>query len=114
MSNVLGGDNLNQFRIDRWRREHSTELLRWLLAEVVGSLRSLNYVLLHGEDDAGTMLPPGLTIRDCLSRTDRIIIQRVFLHSTIRSMISCLERPVSSRRISANLRDRISGTVLSN
>jgi hypothetical protein len=50
--------NLDEFGIDRWRIEHRMELLRWLPAEVVGSFRSLNYVLLHAEDDAGTGWTP--------------------------------------------------------
>lgn len=43
---------------DRWRLAHRGDLLQWLPAEVVDSERSLNYVLLHGEDHAGTGWTP--------------------------------------------------------
>jgi hypothetical protein len=43
---------------DRWRHAHRGDLLRWLPAEVVDSERSLNYVLLHAEDHAGTGWTP--------------------------------------------------------
>jgi hypothetical protein len=43
---------------DAWRRQHRGQLVRWLPAEVVGSQRSLNYVLLHGEDHLGTRWTP--------------------------------------------------------
>jgi hypothetical protein len=35
---------------DTWRRRQRAQLIRWLPAEVVDSQRSLNYVLLHGEE----------------------------------------------------------------
>jgi hypothetical protein len=43
---------------DAWRRQHQTQLMRWLPAEVVASQRSLNYLLLHGEDQLGTRWTP--------------------------------------------------------
>ena len=43
---------------DTWRRRQRAQLLRWLPAEVVSSQRSLNYVLLHGEDHLGTGWTP--------------------------------------------------------
>lgn len=46
--------NLDNLGSDRWRRQHQADLLRWLPAEVVSSQRALTYVLLHGEDHAGT------------------------------------------------------------
>ena len=49
---------------DRWREEHSVELLRWLPAAVVESERVLNYVLLHGDDSLGTGWTPSWLTQD--------------------------------------------------
>jgi hypothetical protein len=61
----LGADRVSYRRADpghvggdAWRRQHRIELIRWLPAEVVGSQRALNYVLLHGEDHLGTRWTP--------------------------------------------------------
>jgi hypothetical protein len=48
----------NHAGTDRWRQEHRANLLRWLPTAVVDSERSLNYVLLHGDDSLGTGWSP--------------------------------------------------------
>jgi hypothetical protein len=50
--------NPDEVGADRWRRQHRADLLRWLPAEVVDTQRALTYVLLHGEDHAGTGWTP--------------------------------------------------------
>lgn len=51
----------NHAGTDRWGNEHRVDLLRWLPNAVVESERSLNYVLLHGDDSLGTGWTPGWT-----------------------------------------------------
>ncbi len=51
----------NHAGTDRWGNEHRVDLLRWLPTAVVESERSLNYVLLRGDDSLGTGWTPGWT-----------------------------------------------------
>ncbi|MDF3071314.1 MAG: hypothetical protein K0R38_6915 [Polyangiaceae bacterium] len=43
---------------EAWGRQDRAQLMRWLPAEVVGSQRALNYVLLHGDDHLGSRWTP--------------------------------------------------------